>query len=110
MGKRWTVQDREHNPIYLTDEQWAHIVQAHPEMAEYEQELKSVIRQGRRKQEPLNPRKYRYAERFDHLPDDFNQMVAIVLFELEMDEMGKALPNNWIATAFMKYIRRQGER
>jgi len=25
-GKRWTVYDRDGNPIYLTEERWEHIV------------------------------------------------------------------------------------
>jgi hypothetical protein len=27
-GKRWTIQDREGNPIYLTEERWRHITGA----------------------------------------------------------------------------------
>ena len=61
-GKRWTVNDRDGNPIYLTDERWRHITNAenHPEMLGFEEDLKTALRQGRRTQEPLNPRKYRY--------------------------------------------------
>jgi hypothetical protein len=61
-GKRWTVQDRDGNAIYLPEERWQHIVEAHnhPEMADDEGHLKTTIQQGRRRQEPLNPRKYRY--------------------------------------------------
>jgi hypothetical protein len=31
-GRRWTVQDREGNPIYLTAERWQHIIEGnnHP--------------------------------------------------------------------------------
>jgi hypothetical protein len=60
-GRRWTVQDRDGNPIYLAEERWQHFVEAnnHPEMADYEGHLKTTIQQGRRRQEPLNPRKYR---------------------------------------------------
>ena len=73
-GKRWTIRDREGNPIYLTEERWRHITEAanHPEMADYEDHLKTTIQQGQRRQEPLNPRKYRYTHSFDDLPDDFN--------------------------------------
>jgi hypothetical protein len=58
-GNRWTVQDRDGNPIYLTEERWQHIVEAdnHSEMADYENHLKTTIQQGLRRQEPLNPRK-----------------------------------------------------
>ena len=49
-SKRWTVQDRDGNPIYLTEERWPHIIKAnnHPEMADYEDHLKAAIRTGRR--------------------------------------------------------------
>ena len=81
-GKRWTVQDRDGNPIYLTEERWQHIVEAdnHPEMAAYEDHMKTTIRQGRRRQEPLNPRKYRYVQPCDDLPVGCNHVVGIVLF------------------------------
>lgn len=38
-------------------------------MAEYEEHLKTTIKYGQRRQEPLNPRKYRYFYPFDDLPD-----------------------------------------
>ncbi len=40
-GKRWIVQDREGNSIYLTEERWGHIIDAdnHPEMADMRQIL-----------------------------------------------------------------------
>ena len=111
-GKRWTVQDREGNPVYLTEERWQHITDSgnHPEMAEFEDHLKITIQQGRRKQEPLNPRKYRYAQTFDDLPEDFNHVVAIALFGFDMDENGETTPNNFVATAFAKHIRLKGDQ
>ena len=44
-GRRWTVYDRFGNAIYLTEERWEHITEPinHPEMAEYEEELKETI-------------------------------------------------------------------
>lgn len=61
-GRRWTVYDRDGNPIYLTEERWQHIVgeENHAELTGYEEHLKLSIQRGRRQQEPLNPRKYRY--------------------------------------------------
>ena len=86
-GKRWTLQDRYNNPIYLTEERWQHIINAfnHPEISDYEHYLKITIQQGRRRQEPLNPRKYRYIHPFDDLPDDVNHLVAIVLFGFDIN-------------------------
>ena len=109
-GKRWTVEDRDGNPIYLTEERWQHIVEAdnHPEMADYEDHLKATIQQGRRRQEPLNPRKYRYVQPFDDLPPGFNHVVGIVLFGFDVNAQGETVPNNFIATAFLTHIHPRG--
>ena len=107
-GKRWAIQDRDNNPIYLTQERWEHIVEHHPEMSDYEAHLQTAIKRGRRRQEPLNPRKYRYAFPFDDLPEDHNHIVAIVLFGFDVDEQGQTIPNNFVATAFMKHIQLKG--
>jgi len=68
-GRRWAVQDRYGNSIYLTDERWQHITAStnHPEMSAYEDHLRQTIRSGRRKQDPLNPQKYRYTKTFGEL-------------------------------------------
>lgn len=107
-GKRWTVQDRQGNLIYLSQERWEHILQGHPEMAEFEEHLQTVVKRGKRRQEPLNPRKYRYTHPFDDLPDEHNHIVVIALFGFDVDERGETTPNNFIATAFMKHIRQKG--
>jgi hypothetical protein len=109
-GKRWTVQDRDGNLIYLTEERWRHIIEAnnHPEMADYEDHLQATIRQGRRRQEPFNPRKYRYVQLFDDLPVGFNHVVGIVLFGFDVTAQGETVPNNFIATAFLIHMRLRG--
>lgn len=109
-GKRWTVQDRYGNVIYLTQERWGHIIDGtnHPEMDDYEEYLRTTIKRGRRKQEPLNPRKYRYNHPFDNLPDDVNHVVAIVLFDFDVDEQGQTISNNFVTTAFFKHIWSKG--
>jgi hypothetical protein len=111
-GRRWTVHDRDGNPVYLSQERWSHIVGSgnHPELEDFEEHLKTTIRQGRRRQEPLNPQKYRYVMAFDDLPDDSNHVVAIILFGLDVDNQGRTMSNNYGATAFFKHIRPQGER
>mgnify|MGYP000899853869 CR=1 FL=1 len=110
LGIRWTVQDRDGNSVYLTEERWHHITEPnnHPEVAEYEDALKMALRRGRRRQEPLSPRKYRYAYPVEGLPDGFNHIVVIVLFGFNVDEQGATIPNNFIATAFLKHIRLKG--
>lgn len=109
-GKRWTVQDRYGNAIYLTQRQWRHIVDPanHPEMVDYEDRLRETIQFGRRRQEPLNPRKYRYVQYFDDLPNGSNHIVAIVLFTFDVDEQGEAIESNFVVTAFFKHIWLKG--
>jgi len=107
-GKRWIVEDRYGNPIYLTQERWEHITADtnHPEIKDYEEYMKITIKKGQRRQEPLNPRKYRYYRQFDNLPDEVNHIVVIVLFGFDVDEDGQAKPNNFVATSFFKHISR----
>lgn len=109
-GKRWVIQDRDGNSIYLTQERWEHITDQtnHPEMMDYEDHLKTTLKKGQRHQEPLNPRKYRYYHFFENLPDDVNHVVAIVVFGFDVDEHGRTVPNNYVATAFFKHIRLKG--
>ena len=109
-GKRWTVRDRDSNPIYLTQERWQHIVHVdnHPEMDEFEEFLKITLQRGYRRQEPLNPRKYRYVYSFNDLPDGSNHIVAIVLFGFDVSREGQVTVNNYVTTAFFKHIRIKG--
>lgn len=58
-GKRWTVQDRDGNEVYLTDERWTHIVDGHPEMRAHEDSRRQTVRLGRREQDLLAPQKFR---------------------------------------------------
>lgn len=110
--KRWTVYDREENAVYLPEERWSHIVDLanHPEMIDYEEHIQTTIRKGRRRQEPLNPRKYRYVHPFDDLPNGMTHIVAIVLFGFDIDEQGATVANNFIATTFLKHIMQKGDR
>jgi len=105
-GKRWTVRDRQNNEIYLTQERWEHLIDPdnHPELAEHEEQLKETVRSGKREQDDLNPRKYRYSKEFNDLPLDNTHIVAIVLFAFVEIEDGQIEPNNYITTAFMKEI------
>jgi hypothetical protein len=42
------------------------------------------------------------------LPDDFNHVVAIVLFGFDVNQEGETMPNNFVATAFLKHIHLKG--
>ena len=71
-------------------------------MADFEDHLKATIRSSVRKQDSLNPRKYRYVEAFEDLPDGNTHIVAIVLFRFREDEEGEPVANNYIVTAYQK--------
>ena len=105
-GKRWTTNDAYGNSIYLTHERWKHIIEPfnHPEMSAYEEHLRETIRRGQRKQDPLNPRKYRYVKAFDDLAGDNTHIIAIVLFRFGEGEAGELVRNNYIVTAYQKEI------
>jgi hypothetical protein len=106
-GRRWTIRDRYGNYIYLTQERWEHITSPdnHPEMMSYEEQLKETISTGQRRQDSLNPQKYRYSKRFDDLAEDNTHIVAIVLLRFTEANGGSPVPNNYIVTAFQKEIR-----
>jgi hypothetical protein len=101
---RWTAQDRFGNNVYLTQERWEHIIESinHPEMENCENELKETVESGTRKQDSLNPQKYRYSKEFDHLPANNTHIVAIVLFGVRESTMGEIVSNNFIVTAYQK--------
>ena len=107
IGIRWKIYDRYGNEIYLTHERWQHIVAStnHPDMADYEEHLKVTIRRGTRKQDSLNPQKYRYANAFADLPADNTHITAIVLFRVREGSNNETIPNNYIVTAYQKRIR-----
>ncbi len=104
--KRWTVYDRYGNDIYLTQERWEHIIHPlnHPEMLPYESYLKETIQSGQRKQDALNPGKYRYVKAFSDLAESNTHIVAIVLFKFSEGEEGRPVPNSYVVTAYQKEI------
>jgi len=105
-GRRWVIRDRYGNDIYLTHERWEHITEPmnHPEMSGYEEHLKETIRSSRRKQNSLNPQKYRYVKPFDDLAEDNTHIIAIVMFRFSEGPGGEPIPNNYIVTAYQKEI------
>ena len=93
-GRRWTVPDRYNNEVYLTHERWEHIIDSinYPEMAAYEGHLQDTIRSGQRRQDALQPQKYRYVQAFDDLAAENTHLVAIVLCLFSEGEDGKPIP------------------
>ena len=105
-GRRWVVRDHYGNDIHLTHERWEHITEPmnHPEMSAYEAHLKETIQSGKRRQDPLNPQKYRYVKAFDDLAEDNTHIIAIMLFRFSEGPDGQPVPNNYIVTAYQKEI------
>jgi len=105
-GRRWTVRDRYNNEVYLTHERWEHITDSinHPEMAAYEEHLQDTIRSGQRRQDALQPQKYRYMKAFDDLAAENTHLVAIVLCGFSAGKDGKPIPNNYIVTVYQQEI------
>lgn len=91
----WAVQDRAGNRIVLTDERWQHIVAGHWELTELRGQILETIRHGARKQDPLDPHKYRYSKRFSALPYGYTHIFVIV----------RLLPNKFVITAYPKRVR-----
>jgi hypothetical protein len=57
-----------------------------------------------RRQDALNPQKYRYVKAFAELPEGNTHMIAIVLFRFSQGDDGKPYPNNYIVTAYMREL------
>ena len=102
--KKWAVQDRFGNTIYLTNERWHHILESRPELEPFLEHFLETIRTGRRNQDTLIPNEYRYCKQFDELLPENNHLVAIVVFKTQLDETGNYVPNNFIVTGWAKYI------
>lgn len=86
----YRIRDRYGNSIELTDERWTYIIEGHPELEEFLDEVLETVRTGKRRQDPLDPQKYRYTRAFDHLPFGATHLVVIV----------KLIRNNFIVTAY----------
>lgn len=73
-------------------------------MAAYEERLQDTIRSGERRQDALQPQKYRYVKAFDDLAAENTHLVAIVLCRFSAGEDGRPVPNNYIVTAYQQEI------
>jgi hypothetical protein len=84
------VRDRYGNQIELTDERWHHIVTYHPELENCRDEVLGTIRKGVRRQDVVEPEKYKYIRKLAHLPLDYTHLVVVV----------KMVRNNFVLTAY----------
>jgi hypothetical protein len=86
----WKIRDRYGNQIELTDERWQHIITYHPELEGCRDSVLETIRKGVRRQDALEPEKYKYLRKFDDLPLGYTHLVAVV----------KMIRNNFVLTAY----------
>ena len=96
-GKAWTVRDRYDNEVYLTWERWGHILDFHPRMRPFFDELQHTVQSGGRRQDQMLPYKYFYVRSFDHLPIDSNVIVAVVLVNVHTGE-------RFVTTAYLHWM------
>lgn len=102
--KKWAVQDRYGNTIYLTEERWNHILESRPELEPFLEQFLATISSGRRREEALAPNEYRYYKQFDELMPDNNHLIVKVVFRTRVDESGNYTANNFVVTGWPKYI------
>lgn len=98
------ILDRYGNLIYLTEERWQHILESRPELEPYFEQLVDTIRDGKRKQDPLIPNKYRYYKFHEKLLPENNHLVVVVIFKTSSDSQGIYQHNNFVVTAWANYI------
>jgi hypothetical protein len=98
--RQWVLYDRDGREIYLTEEQWAHIISGHRELCHHLDDVLNTIRQGRRRQQPTDPNSYVYQLRCDSLRPPYNGIMVVVAFRFNSDEQGKLATNNFVVTAW----------
>ncbi|MFN8487717.1 MAG: hypothetical protein U0350_09010 [Caldilineaceae bacterium] len=104
---KYTVYDRLGNEIYLTDERWEHILERHEELSELFDEVLKTLEQGKRRQEVLDPNRYRYYYPCGLLPPEFNHIVVAVVFRYHKSSNGILQPNNFVTSAWGVDIYRE---
>jgi hypothetical protein len=101
---RWDVHDRYGNKIYMTGERWNHALESRPWLEPYLEEVLKTIRRGRRKQDELNPRKYKYYWPCPGLLPEFNHLVVLVLFKEASKVNGSLVPNNYVVNVWAVFL------
>jgi hypothetical protein len=101
---RWQVPDRYGNQIYMTDERWSHALEKRPWLNDYFEDALDTIRYGRREQDALNPRKYKYYRSAPTLQPEYNHLVVVVLFSEIEDANGKMVSNNYVVNVWAVFL------
>ena len=101
-GKAWTVLDRYGNTIYLTWERWQHILEFHPEMKPFFDEVRRAVQLAHRRQDALNPGKWFYVRwNLDDLEPWNNCIVVVVIYRPDIER--------FVVTSYQDYIRERRE-
>jgi len=97
-GKAWIVTDRYGNEIYLTWERWAHVLEFHPEMSPFFDEIRYTVQTARRRQDLRNPYKWFYVRwHLGGLEPWNNCIVVVVALRPESER--------FVVTSYQDYIR-----
>jgi hypothetical protein len=102
--QRWEARDRYGNQIYLTSERWDHAVERRPWLAAHRDAALRTLRYGRRRQDPLDPEKYKYYLPCDGLLPDYSHLVVVVRFGEAFDSTRRSVPNNYVLTVWAVFI------
>jgi len=100
MPVKWTVQDRYGNAIYLTRERWDYILTYHDELDGLLDDVLDTLRKGRRRQEALDPARYKYYRACPALPPGYNTIVVVVKLGTRLLPEDGFEPNNFVITAW----------
>ncbi len=88
----------------MTEERWHHALEKRPWLEECLDEVLKTIQKGRREQDPLNPRKYKYYLPCDLLLPEFNHLVVVVLVSERSNESNQTVPNNHVTNVWAVFI------
>jgi len=75
-------------------------------MMDFRDELFITLKQGRRRQDPLDPSVYTYFHPFDYLPGANTHIIVIVKFTSQSTN-GTVEVNNFVLTAYQKTLYSQ---
>ena len=106
--RKWFVQDRDGREIYLTEEQWQHILSRHRELRDHLDDILKTIRQGRRRQQPQDSQAFVYHLPCATLRPPFTGIMVVVAFRFEQLPNGAVTPNNFVITAWGIVMRHNG--
>lgn len=97
-GRAWTIRDWYGNEVYLTWERWEHIIEFHPEMRPFFDDIRLTVQRSRRRQDALNPRKWFYVQWGIEGLESWNNCIAVVVVYRPESE-------RFIVTAYQDYVR-----